>query len=260
MNSKALSRVFVVSMADARERRTAFADRAKGTGVDWKFFDALTDLAPDLVYEDAKVRWPRPLTKGEIGCYSSHFALWSQLLSDGVKQYIILEDDTIVDWKKIERLSQIDLEAHGIIYLRLHYSRPGRFSVLKRSYISRSSYILQLESAGEGTLGYVITRAAAERLVPISRQIVSPIDNHLDRYWEHGIPNLCLFPFPVMEELNESTIGNERFKDMWAKKPLWRPLRRRVKGILQWARQRAWLLRNGRAKIANVYDPSSFWR
>ncbi len=57
----------------------------------------------------------------------------------------------------------------------------------------------------------MITREAAETLVPFCRSVTRPVDDQLDRFWEHGIPSLCLFPFPLIEEARPSMIGNDRF-------------------------------------------------
>ena len=35
----------------------------------------------------------------------------------------------------------------------------------------------------------------------------------MDRYWDHGIPNLCLLPCPILEEAVTSTIGDDRYTD-----------------------------------------------
>jgi glycosyl transferase family 25 len=43
------------------------------------------------------------------------------------------------------------------------------------------------------------------------RTIKRPIDDQMDRSWEHGIRNLALFPAPVIEEFVESGIGAARF-------------------------------------------------
>jgi glycosyl transferase family 25 len=39
-----------------------------------------------------------------------------------------------------------------------------------------------------------------------------PIDVELDRPWAHGIQNLSVFPFPVIEESVDSTIGFGRYE------------------------------------------------
>src|SRR3546814_12303435 len=71
--------VLVISMADAVERRAAFSARAARAGIPWRFVEACSDLAEGLRYDAAAVERNkgRPLTKGELGCYSSHFTIRS---------------------------------------------------------------------------------------------------------------------------------------------------------------------------------------
>jgi len=242
MTGEVQTAIFVISMRDALERRAAFTDRAKNRGVRWSFFDGCTNLAPGLSYDEAEatLRWGRALTSGEVGCYSSHFSLWNQLLEDDADQYLILEDDVIVDWKFIERLVEVDFHGTGIDYLRLHCLWPGGIRVLKYGYFENKQ-LIQLRERAYGTQGYLLTRKGARRLAQYCRRIARPIDSQLDRYWEHGIPNLCLFPFPIVEEAGESLIDHKRRK--WRK----RPFRMRVEGklhrMMDAAKRRAWLLR-----------------
>src|SRR3546814_18237104 len=66
----------------------------------------------------------RAMSKGEIGCYASHFSIWQDMVGRGVRQAIVLEDDTVVDWAYLEPLARTDLPAEGIDYLRLYAKRP----------------------------------------------------------------------------------------------------------------------------------------
>src|SRR5688500_9202293 len=92
------TRILVLSLDLAVDRQAVFA-RSAPEGVDWSFFDAWRTLHPELDYDEqrAQINFGRVLTKGEIGCYSSHYAMWTALIEDGeADRYIILEDDVIV--------------------------------------------------------------------------------------------------------------------------------------------------------------------
>lgn len=213
MTEAPLTRIMVISMRGSERRRSAFAQRAEGAGVPWQFFDAKEDILEHLDYDpdDCVLGCGRTMSKGELGCYSSHYAVWEQLIDDVAEQYVVLEDDALVDWGRIALLCSVDLEASGIQYLRLYYTRAGPFIIRKRKFLVRNAALLELISEANGTVGYAITRSAAKKLVAYCRQVVRPIDNQLDRFWEHGIPNLALFPPPVIEETGPSAIGLERF-------------------------------------------------
>lgn len=241
MNEKSPVQIFVISLRDSAARRAGFTKRAKDARLAWSFFDGCTGLVPDLIYDEAeaKRRWGRALTPGEIGCYASHYSLWRRLLDAEADQYVIFEDDVIIDWEFVQKLVAIDFHRSGLDYLRLHCLRPGAMRVLKFDYFA-TKQLIQLREPAYGTQGYVITRAGARRLAEYCRYVVRPIDSQLDRYWEHGIPNLCLFPFSIIEESRESLIGNERRE--WPKRPVMMRAKGRLRGMADQIARRVWLL------------------
>jgi glycosyl transferase family 25 len=224
------TKIFVVSLKTAVDRRDTFRKRATAAGSSWEFFDAHTALGADLSYSDADaLKYKgRALRLGELGCYSSHYHLWKQLVDDDAKQYIILEDDVIVDWKAIFLISSVDFERSSLNYVRLYYKKPCKFIVRNRHFLTRNFSLIELTNLAFGTQGYVITKSGAASLIKYCEDVCRPIDDQMDRFWDHGLPNLCLFPFPLMEEAVASTIGNERFADTGTKKSP--PLVRRLLG------------------------------
>jgi glycosyl transferase, family 25 len=208
------TRIVVISMADASERRSRFEARARSAPVAWNFYPARTSLHPVLRYDEegAIVAKGRPLRAGEIGCYSSHYAAWEDLQSDDADQYVVLEDDVIVDWTFVGKLALVDLAAMGINYLRLYYKFPARAALVKEDFIDRARSIVELAGNAYGTQGYAITKAGAKLFLDHCRIVCRPVDDEMDRTWVHGQRNLAVFPFPILEESAGSTIGNTRFE------------------------------------------------
>lgn len=209
------TKIIVVSMADAKERRGRFQERAQNTPVAWSFYPARTSLHPALSYNEqaAIVAKGRPLSAGELGCFSSHYAAWEDLQSDEADQYVVLEDDVIVDWTFMGKLAQVDLAEMGINYLRLYYKFPATAAVVRENFIERARLIVELGGPAYGTQGYAITKAGAKIFLDHCRIVTRPIDDEMDRAWMHGQPNLAVFPFPIMEESAGSTIGSARFEE-----------------------------------------------
>src|SRR6185369_9074912 len=110
------TRIIVISMADAYERRARFEERARNAPVPWSFYPAHTGLHPALHYDEqsAIVSKGRPLRPGELGCFSSHYAAWEELQSDVADQYVVLEDDVIVVWTFLGKLVQVNLAEIGL--------------------------------------------------------------------------------------------------------------------------------------------------
>jgi glycosyl transferase family 25 len=208
------TKIVVISMDDATERRSRFQERARDATVAWNFFPARAGLHPSLRYDEqaAIVAKGRPLRAAELGCYASHYAAWEELQTDDADQYVVLEDDVIVDWTFIGKLAQVDLAEMGINYLRLYYKFPARAALVKENFIERARSIVELNRTAFGAQGYIITKAAAKIFLDHCRLVSRPIDDEMERTWVHGVPNLSVFPFPIMEESGASTIGSARFE------------------------------------------------
>lgn len=204
----------MISLPDAAERRAVFTERARQTSIAWAWFDAHRELAAGLTHDpdEAIVAKGRPMYPGELGCYSSHYAAWRMFLDSGEPQMLVLEDDTIVDWGFLEKLATVDFHAAGVPYLRLYAKRPCAFREVLRDAVERQRTLLEYLDRPLGTQGYVMTRAGAERFVRHCRRVRRPLDDELDRSWEHGVPCLGIFPFPVIEQSTASTIGPARFE------------------------------------------------
>lgn len=204
--------VAVISMADAGERRAAFAARAGQAAVGWRFVDACTGLADGLRYDARAVECNkgRQLSPGEIGCYSSHFSLWRDMAGRGTRQLIVLEDDTIVDWAFLARLAATDLAAHDIPYLRLYWKLPTVSRTVRRHFLHHARSLVELAGYPFGTQAYAITLDGARAFLRACETITRPIDDQMDRSWDHGVRNLALFPAPVIEACGESAIGGTR--------------------------------------------------
>src|SRR3546814_16206970 len=88
------TRILVVSLKGAGARRQSFCASAVNAGLAWEFLDAYESLHPDLAYrdEEAIVAKGRPLTQGEIGCYSSHYEHSRPPVAAAPDHYVLLEE------------------------------------------------------------------------------------------------------------------------------------------------------------------------
>lgn len=205
--------ILVVSLETAVARREAFAARAGGTSLAWRFFNACTGPAPGMTIDEPAIRRNkgRTMSKGEIGCYASHFSIWQDMIARNVRQAIVLEDDTVVDWAYLEPLARTDLRGEGIDYLRLYAKKPTWQRVVRRDFLQHSRTIVELIGLAYGTQGYAITLEGARRLAAHCQIVRRPIDDEMDRSWAHDLPNLALYPTPILEAAVVSDIGNSRF-------------------------------------------------
>jgi glycosyl transferase family 25 len=208
------TKIWVVSLANAVERRAEFARRAPSDAPAWEFFDAHTTLAPVLLHDSkaARATHGRTLRGGELGCYSSHHALWQWLLDSDCEQMVVLEDDVQVDWKFIEFLIERNFADLKVAYLRLFAKIPSRWRYVASPFLGRYHHLIRFTGYALGTQAYLLTKDGAARLLRHAQTVRYPIDVFMDRYWQHGVPNLAIYPFPVIESFQPSSIGQARFE------------------------------------------------
>ena len=171
----------------------------------WEFFDAHTGPAPELtLHED---RWQRlngrTLNAAEIGCYSSHYTLWrehAKAPDDDVM--MILEDDGLLDTDYLGDLAPLReiVRQYGYIRFHCHLIAPAR------------TLLHQDRRPVHGTLAYCLDARTARRLTERLRHVYRPVDVEMDRYWEHGVPITCLYPFVALERAAPTQIGARGFR------------------------------------------------
>jgi glycosyl transferase, family 25 len=199
----------VISLAGDQQRRRAFAERAQGTALPWSFFDACTSLSPALRYDEkeAIVRRGRPLLPAELGCYSSHYTTWVEFLASDADQLIVMEDDTLIDWEYLRRVTEHDFSANNVSYLRLS-SMATPPTIYKGELLGR--YLVHFLGYALGAQAYLLTRAGAEHLVKHMRTVRGPVDDGLDQSWWGSLPSYGLYHHPVIEMAGPSRIGAAR--------------------------------------------------
>ncbi|WP_158547383.1 glycosyltransferase family 25 protein [Rhodovulum sp. 12E13] len=203
--------VRVVSLPHSRDRRQAIAENLADLALPWSFFDALgpdDDIGIACRVAEQVDHFGRPLTPGEIGCFKSHYAVWRTFEADpSLDWLLVLEDDVCLDTSFDFPALVAALEQEGLGYLRL-FCREWRRGWPVRSLGDRQ--ILFLASDPYGTQGYLVSRRAAARLVASIESIRRPIDDELGRFWEKGLGNCVLFPFPLLERQAPSTLSGQR--------------------------------------------------
>jgi glycosyl transferase family 25 len=203
--------VLVISMPNS-PRREEFSTRARESNVEWSYFDAVSGLDASLHYDEKAtlINVGRNLTVGELGCYSSHYLSWHRLIQSDATQMIVLEDDTLVDWEYIAELMNFDLSKRSIDWLRLYAKIPSRYRMICRPTLDHRRHIVEFLNYAGGTQGYVISRSGASKFLAHCRIVGCAIDTEMDRFWVHGVRDLAIFPFPIVELSGPSTIGGER--------------------------------------------------
>lgn len=222
-----------ISLAGS-DRRARMAEQLDALPFDWSFFDACTAPPTGLPYDHARTlaRHGRELTRGELGCFASHWALWREVAAMGDDAVmLVLEDDILINPVFFAAMDRVAAAMRRYGYLRLYAKVPAG-ARYEGPFLDR--HIARFSGRAYGTQAYLITAATARHWLGSIREVVRPIDDEMDRYWAHGVPIRAAFPFPVMEVDYGSTIEGKRR----VATPLSKPQRLRW----EWAkgREKAW--------------------
>ncbi|XP_049751830.1 inactive glycosyltransferase 25 family member 3 isoform X1 [Elephas maximus indicus] len=182
--------VFVISLARRPDRRERMLNSLWEMEIAGQVVDAvdgrtlnssiIRSLGVDLLpgYQDPYSG--RTLTKGEVGCFLSHYAIWEEVVARGLAQVVVFEDDVRFQSNFKGRLEQLMKEVEAeklpwdLIYLGRKQVNPEEEAVVEG--------LPHLVVAGYSywTLAYALSLAGARKLLasqPLSRML--PVDEFL---------------------------------------------------------------------------------
>jgi glycosyl transferase family 25 len=217
-------RVFVISLQRAVARRAAAAAQLQQQQVAFEFFDAIegATLAQPLRNVESRLyrlNTRRDALPAEIGCYTSHLAVWKICVALN-RPVVVLEDDFQLEAGFAQALSEVETVIHAFGFIRLQAftrKRPIRRWFRRGAYsaLSLGSYQLHyLSDVPLCMLAYAINPKTAGALVEASATLIAPVDKFLQRTWEHGTPIFALTPAVVTPSIyaGESYIGDRSAK------------------------------------------------
>jgi hypothetical protein len=85
MLNKYFEKIYCISLKRRTDRREKISSHLNSLGIDFEFFDAIDGKEIQNVNPN--------LNHGEIGCILSHLEIYKKSISDGIGDYLIIEDD-----------------------------------------------------------------------------------------------------------------------------------------------------------------------
>jgi glycosyl transferase family 25 len=209
MTHLTLPPVVVISLVECRARRAFISEQLEKNKVPFRFFDAERFHEYPENY-DSLTRLDmhgNHMNLSEVGCYNSHYRIWEQLAASGDDMWCVLEDD-------VELLAGFNSSLSAAMQCSVAYGLMRLCSIGgKGSWIvgtlSDGSTVKDHRKQPTGTQGYLIRRSAALVLLEYAKRIVYPVDDLLNRSWEHRIPMVSLAPDVLVHrcDLLGSTTG-----------------------------------------------------
>ncbi|XP_053549831.1 procollagen galactosyltransferase 2 isoform X2 [Bombina bombina] len=123
----------------------------------------------------------RTLTRGEIGCFLSHYYVWKEVVERGLENVLVIEDDVRFEFQFKRKLMKLmnDIEETQLDWDLIYIGR-------KRMQVQRPEKavptVMNLVEADYSywTLGYAISRQGAQKLIaaePLNKML--PVDEFL---------------------------------------------------------------------------------
>lgn len=145
----------------------------------------------------------KSLSKGQLGCYASHYLLWQKCIELN-HPIIILEDDALIYPKPfMDIVNNIELLTKKYECIRLFDNKRPHFFKLKQMILSHTS-IYKFSKGHMSTTGYLLTPSGAQKLLQHSNKWYMAVDIYMDRFWVnqlecYGTVPACLTNDPIFD-------------------------------------------------------------
>lgn len=208
--------IFIISLAEATERRQRMTDIMNSLGLEFEFIDAVDGRKSPPLEQDiynAKKRlkcFGKHLTGGEIGCTLSHKFLYEKIVNENIEQALIFEDDIIIHPHFLETLQEILKMPVPFEMIRFLSSPKLERLKLRPVYQFKNNHTLTRHTGMPGgSHATLVTKQAAEKMLKNIQHIAYPIDAILGRSWKTHINWYTVRPGLVAQDRAiESMIGD----------------------------------------------------
>ncbi|CAM5524603.1 glycosyltransferase family 25 protein [Eoetvoesiella caeni] len=209
-------KIYVISLATAQERQAFMRQQLQSLNVPFEFFDAIHGVKnPDHYlfkkYNDTKRTQLRganaSLKLSQLGCFASHYLLWEKCVQDN-EPIIVLEDDAILlpTFMQFAENAGKFASHYGLVWMQ-----PSRKVANQAGHpIEKIGpfTVKKFAKGFAGATGYLITPTTAQILLNYSAEWLYPVDNTMDRFYDHKVESVGLDPACLMQDDNFESFIN----------------------------------------------------
>ena len=190
--------IVCISLQRSAKRRAEITQQLDALGKPWRFFDAhdgqtldlnsrLSPISPPLRQDKFRRKFGRNMTRGEIGCYLSHYSVWHEAAVNKTPATLVFEDDA--DWAEdfaevVHNAVNIS-QPWDIILLCFKRPRPVDFVVCKLGGNQRQ--LVRHKVRTVGAAAYLISHSGAEKLMQYCTNIETAVDMAYSEFWRNGL-------------------------------------------------------------------------
>ncbi|WP_305845561.1 glycosyltransferase family 25 protein [Photobacterium kishitanii] len=201
--------IYVINMASSTIRKENITKQLHSLDLNFSIFNAVNGKESDhplfAMYDDSLSQTYRgkSLSKGQLGCYASHYLLWQKCVELN-QPIIILEDDALIYPKPfMDIINNMPLLTKKYECIRLFDNKRSNFFKLKQMILPHTS-IYKFSKGHMSTTGYLLTLAGAKKLLKYSNKWYMAVDIYMDRFWVnqlecYGTVPACLTNDPAFD-------------------------------------------------------------
>lgn len=204
--------IYVINLSSSVARRENILRQLAALGLNANLFKAVDGRMEDhrlfRKYDDplrVKVKG-NSLTRGQLGCFASHYLLWEKCcqLSEPV---IILEDDADIYKETFDQFyHSIGLfdEKYECIRMFDNHSKHYKPIVME---CFQDFKIAKFTKGHMRATGYFLTPTGAKKFLKRASTWFLPVDIYMDRFWDNGVECYGTIPASLSNDLKfKSTI------------------------------------------------------
>lgn len=242
--------IWVISLARAVDRRRSVRTSFTAAGIPFELFDAVDGRALEPAERRRYSRWRslyevgRDLTLGDVGCSLSHLRVYEQMVAEGIPEVVVVEDDVQPSPALVDVLAGRHALPPDWEVVTMHSLFPSADpQPLPTPPIADGYRVCRYRRIPFGTQCYLVSLAAARRLLAVGYPVRMPPDELLYRRRPAGLRVYGIEPSPVVHADFGSELRTPRASNA-----------RGVERVAEWAVRAAGSLR------ARVLRPSAMDR
>jgi len=209
-------KVLVLTLRQSVDRQARIKQALDQAGIGFEFFwgvDGRKDQHPlwDFYDERRRLRAKgEPLTPGQLGCFASHFNIWTRCDRENTN-FIVLEDDVVFDEAGFKSfLDSLQKLPTHIECLRLFENKTRNHKYCELVKLG-GFRVLKYTKGPMSTMGYFLTPRAARKFLASTNPVFLPVDIHMDRYWINHVVCLGIQPAFIFHDHGfKSIIGYDK--------------------------------------------------
>lgn len=180
---------FVINLDSSTDRMNRVSKRLDELNIPFERISAVNgqtlsdEFISQITYPynhfESRVRFPRTLTKGEIGCFLSHRKCWEKLLESDEQWALIMEDDILISDLAPKFMLSTDWIPPEVKVVQLSWSLQIQKGRIREEVIPIDNIVDLVAPLYPEPLGcqcYIISREFAKAALSLSEKLEAPVD------------------------------------------------------------------------------------